>query len=445
MIYNNFFAPSPDELLDQGKQNAQTVYPWGQYQGGAADLLNTLYPQLLNRYITPDNTYTPDKLVVDNPYQSTSGLQAFLDMQTAPQWYSTYHPFDSTSGIEQMLGSNGALTPNQVLMNTPFQSASAVPEFLTSQQDPLSVQAKNPFVDTSGMANSPSQLDDANGNPALSYTEAANSLLSLLTNPDSVTQSSAYKFRLNQGMEALDRQLGASGKLLSGNRMQALSDYAQQSASQEFENEYNRRMQTLQQALTGQQAESTERQGVYDRQLQAYNNSMDRNLNSYIQELNSRLQMRGQDQDLYSNIMNLYNQGYANEANARLGLYNAQQNLYTNQMNNYLQGYSTEGQLRAASENANQNAYFGSANAYNQGYQSQNQNNQWYQQLNEALHQNDISTLLQLAGVNPTAQLGALEALQGGQKAAQQQDQNNATSTGDFVGDLLGGLTFGIF
>lgn len=50
----------------------------------------------------------------------------------------------------------------------------------------------------------------------------------------------SYQFRLNQGMTATDRQLAANGFLNSGNRMTALEDYAQGTASAEYSNQFSR-------------------------------------------------------------------------------------------------------------------------------------------------------------------------------------------------------------
>ena len=50
----------------------------------------------------------------------------------------------------------------------------------------------------------------------------------------------SYQFRYQQGMDAVNRQMAASGQLGSGLQMKSLMDYGQQSASQEYGNEWNR-------------------------------------------------------------------------------------------------------------------------------------------------------------------------------------------------------------
>lgn len=50
----------------------------------------------------------------------------------------------------------------------------------------------------------------------------------------------SYKFRLDQGTNALQSGAAAQGGLLSGATQKALLDYGQQAASQEYSNAYNR-------------------------------------------------------------------------------------------------------------------------------------------------------------------------------------------------------------
>ena len=71
-------------------------------------------------------------------------------------------------------------------------------------------------------------------------TDAETRLRALLDNPDSIQQSAAYKFRVGQGQEALQRSLGAKGMLNSGNRLMELTKYGQDMGSQEYENQFGR-------------------------------------------------------------------------------------------------------------------------------------------------------------------------------------------------------------
>ena len=66
----------------------------------------------------------------------------------------------------------------------------------------------------------------------LSDTESR--LRALLDDPDSIKQSAAYKFRVGQGQEALQRSMGAKGMLNSGNRLMELTKYGQDMGAQEY-------------------------------------------------------------------------------------------------------------------------------------------------------------------------------------------------------------------
>ncbi len=71
-------------------------------------------------------------------------------------------------------------------------------------------------------------------------SDAEARLKSLLDDPDSIKQTGAYKFRVKQGEDALQRQLGARGMLNSGNRLMELTKYGQDMGSQEYENQFGR-------------------------------------------------------------------------------------------------------------------------------------------------------------------------------------------------------------
>jgi hypothetical protein len=63
--------------------------------------------------------------------------------------------------------------------------------------------------------------------------------------PDSVTMQNdpGYKFRLGEGTQALEQSAAARGVLNSGNTLRGLNDYAQNFASQEYGNVFNRALQ----------------------------------------------------------------------------------------------------------------------------------------------------------------------------------------------------------
>ena len=78
-------------------------------------------------------------------------------------------------------------------------------------------------------------------------------LQQLMTNPDSIQNTPGYQFRMDQGINAIDRAAAAKGMLGSGNRMYDLTNYAQGLASQEYDNQINRLM-NLSGATTGSPA-----------------------------------------------------------------------------------------------------------------------------------------------------------------------------------------------
>ena len=96
-------------------------------------------------------------------------------------------------------------------------------------------------------------------------------LRDLLDNPDSITNSAAYKFRVKQGEEALQRSLGAKGLLNSGNRLMELTKYGQDMGSQEYDAQAGRLSGLLgaySQAYTGDKNANTQR---YLAESQAWN------------------------------------------------------------------------------------------------------------------------------------------------------------------------------
>jgi hypothetical protein len=53
-------------------------------------------------------------------------------------------------------------------------------------------------------------------------------------------QDPGYRFRLGEGLKAMSHQAGARGGLISGQTMKGLEDYRQNSASNEYQNAFNR-------------------------------------------------------------------------------------------------------------------------------------------------------------------------------------------------------------
>lgn len=107
-----------------------------------------------------------------------------------------------------------------------------------------------PFLDTGTAANN--QLGYLMGLGGTGTGEAG-SLAKSFTMAD-FEADPGYAFRLQEGMKALDRVNSAKGKYYSGGAAKALTDYNQESASQEFGSAYDRYRQNqsdLYSRLTG--------------------------------------------------------------------------------------------------------------------------------------------------------------------------------------------------
>src|SRR6185312_1521136 len=104
---------------------------------------------------------------------------------------------------------------------------------------------------------SPGNPISASGLPQQTSTTAApggfGSLLApypggQFVSPDSVTEQNdpGYQFRLQQGLKALDNSAASRGDLLSGNNEQAINQFGQDYASNEYGNVYNRALNNYQ-------------------------------------------------------------------------------------------------------------------------------------------------------------------------------------------------------
>ena len=160
----------------------------------------------------------------------------------------------------------------QVITRTPAQIAAYRAQMqgdrLTSNALQSAMSRGNPFAVPS--YNATNRFDSA-------LTDSGNRVNALLDNPDSISQSAAYKFRLGQGMEALQRSLGAKGLLNSGNRLTAMNDYAQGEASQEYGNQFNRLASLYGQNAQGYIGDKNANTAQFSAQSGAYNTAQRNN------------------------------------------------------------------------------------------------------------------------------------------------------------------------
>jgi len=98
-----------------------------------------------------------------------------------------------------------------------------------------------------------------------------------LQKSDDISSDPSYQWRLNEGNRTLENSAAAKGGLMSGNALRGISDYGQQSASKEYQNEFNRYMQRvgLGQNATGAMAGLASAQGMASGQMAANNAQQD--------------------------------------------------------------------------------------------------------------------------------------------------------------------------
>ena len=151
------------------------------------------------------------------------------------------------------------------------------------------------------------------------------------TAPTDVTEQNdpGYQFRLQQGEQAIKNAASANGTLFSGATAKGLSDYAQNTASNEYGQVYNRAMQQYQTQLnsqntlynrfaglagTGQQATQSANQSAQNYANQGSNIY----LNTGAQQGQYALDAGGARASGYINQGNIWGQGIGNTANSLL-------------------------------------------------------------------------------------------------------------------------------
>lgn len=224
------------------------------------------------------------------------------------------------------------------------------------------------------------------GNIANNYNIDSTQNQAQAFNPNiDVTQDPSYQFRLNQGINALDKSASARGMLLSGAQQKAINNYAQDTASQEYANAYNRSLvsnqqnnavanQNFNQGLTANQ-QNLQNQlsvGEYNNQAanQNFNNQLAQQNQQYSQDLSSYQQNYNNALTGYNSEMNLGQQKY-NQLASILGLGQTNSSNLMSANANYSNQF-TNTQMQNAANISNANAF--AANAKMQALQNNNQN-----------------------------------------------------------------------
>lgn len=215
-----------------------------------------------------------------------------------------------------------------------------------------------------------------------------------------ITDDPGYQFRLEQGQKALERNLAAQGKYLSGAALKELTEYGQGMASQEYgaayqralgENQlaYGRDVETNQIAYQRALAENQqlfERGMITNEQAQqralqinqlAYSRDYTQNQDTYQRALteNQLGYERGatQNQQAYQRQLDAYNAEIAN-ANRQFGQYSTLAQLGSGAAGTTAalgaQAGAAQAENLLGAANANAAGRIGSANAFNQGLSS---------------------------------------------------------------------------
>lgn len=218
-----------------------------------------------------------------------------------------------------------------------------------------------------------------------------------------VTQDPSYQFRLQQGIGALDKSAASKGMLLSGAQQKAINNYAQDSASQQYQQAYQNNLtanqqnnavgaqnysqmtaqqqQQYAQALAAQQQNVAQGQNTFGNQLAANTQNLNNELGVQNQVYNQAVGAQGLN---YQQNLGAYQQ---NQGNA-LTTYNSGVDLGTQRYNQLASvlglGQTASGQLSQNNTNMAQmgTSTYGtnasniaSANAFNANAQMQSQMN----------------------------------------------------------------------
>lgn len=184
-------------------------------------MANKAWDEMMNPGYKP----TTRQSVIDQINQSIQEYQGALTNRSSAN--STRNWDNVNAFTSQMIGANEKQTQLKYLLNAMGADSGSGGGY------------SNPFG-TGGSGGSGAPTVNTSNRFEAGLSDAELRLKSLLDNPDSINQSAAYKFRVNQGQEALQRSLGAKGLLNSGNRLMELTKYGQDMGSQEYDNQFGR-------------------------------------------------------------------------------------------------------------------------------------------------------------------------------------------------------------
>lgn len=230
---------------------------------------------------------------------------------------------------------------------------------------------------------------------------------------DQLYQDPSYKFRLQQGLDSLQASAANSGMLFSGATGKAITDYAGESASQEYQNVWNRDYQQWAQ----QQANALAAAGYNTQAQQAQ------------YQINANTQL-GQQQQGYAQAANTYGLNEQTSLNA----YNTNLSaLLQGQGQQFNQAASAYGLNQQTQQAAQQQQYVQAANTYGldqssqqQGYTQAAQTAAYNEAMAQAGYNINATVPLQYAQAQQAANLGTYQTNAQTQLAAQQQAYTEA-------------------
>ena len=215
----------------------------------------------------------------------------------------------------------------------PYKLADTQSQQVAPISIPSAVSYSNPFAGQLQSAQSTMDKYLASSAPTMSTANAfadplaasQKRLSSLMDDPNSIQQSAAYKFRVGQGQEALQRQMAAKGMLNSGNRLMELTKYGQDMGSQEYDAQAKRLQDQLGLQTTGYNAGQANNLGQYQADVgahtargqtlanlmgtatgaasSAYGTGMQAATAQRGQDISAATASRGQDVDMYGQRM----------------------------------------------------------------------------------------------------------------------------------------------
>lgn len=178
--------------------------------------------------------------------EKKAGEAAAKGQEEAAGYYQRLRPRAEKRFNPYQAAGNAALTEYTQAIRQP---STPLPDFsYTGQAPTFNYNGNIPAYSYNGAIPELGFQDFSYGNdvPDAALPTYTNAVGNFQFDPSQIESNPAYQFRLQQGIQAVNRGAGKSGNLNAGNRLIALNDYAQGAASQEYGNEFARQLQASQ-------------------------------------------------------------------------------------------------------------------------------------------------------------------------------------------------------